>query len=106
MHIPAEDAVALCCTCLRRAAAPAGCTAESRTLVSVLQHSKLHSLPAGESEAKVRQLFQDAISAAPCIVFIGELLHHITNFSEGLPGLLGLSSCSTWRYTPQGAVGL
>ena len=26
---------------------------------------------AGESEAKVRQLFQEAAASAPCIVFIG-----------------------------------
>jgi SpoVK/Ycf46/Vps4 family AAA+-type ATPase len=26
---------------------------------------------AGESEAKVRQLFQEAAAVAPCIVFIG-----------------------------------
>ena len=29
--------------------------------------------PAGESEAKVRQLFQEAVDVAPCIVFIGTL---------------------------------
>lgn len=27
----------------------------------------------GESEAKIRQLFQEAAAAAPCIVFIGAL---------------------------------
>ena len=33
----------------------------------------------------MRQLFQDAISAAPCIVFIGELLQHKSaTFFEGL----------------------
>lgn len=31
-------------------------------------------LSAGESEAKLRQLFQEASSMAPCIVFIGQLL--------------------------------
>lgn len=32
----------------------------------------LHAL-SGESEAKVRQLFQEAATLAPCIIFIGPL---------------------------------
>ena len=32
---------------------------------------------AGESEAKLRQLFQEAAACAPCIVFIG--MAHITS---------------------------
>ena len=37
-------------------------------------------MAAGESEAKVRQLFQEAADVAPCIVFIGAvLLTHLTS---------------------------
>lgn len=32
---------------------------------------KVQTAAAGESEAKVRQLFQEAADVAPCIVFIG-----------------------------------
>ena len=32
---------------------------------------------AGESEAKVRQLFEEAQRLAPCIIFIGELLDQL-----------------------------
>ncbi len=38
-----------------------------------------HGLP-GESEAKVRQLFQEAVALAPCIIFIGAPPNHSTSF--------------------------
>lgn len=35
-----------------------------------------YSPTAGESEAKLRSLFQEALDVAPCIVFIGEVEGH------------------------------
>ena len=37
----------------------------------------LSLLLAGESEAKLRQLFQEATQVAPCIVFIGMPVFHL-----------------------------
>lgn len=41
-------------------------------LLEVFIFDRAWFAPAGESEAKVRQLFAEAAAAAPCIVFIGE----------------------------------
>ena len=39
----------------------------------------------GESEAKLRQLFQEATQLAPCIVFIGTLFTSALSFLFGSP---------------------
>ena len=57
------DALHACPTWLHCICVPHGHTAWSYWLYC--------RLPAGESEAKLRQLFQDAADMAPCILFIG-----------------------------------
>lgn len=52
----------------------------------------------------MRQLFQDAISAAPCIVFIGELLHHESPVSLKVCLACWSSAAALIGDIPQGAV--